>query len=128
VQRAFIARSGATAINRLMRLWLVGVLRARVLGGGSATDAAEGTVENVYDIPSEAADQALIEFARQTKRMKWSVLVRSGGFAQITTNSVRGQYRPDDALNILLRDTGLVGSVGASGIVAVTRGEEHEGQ
>ena len=57
-------------------------------------------------------------------------MVRAGPVRETLPKSPRAPcvVRPDDALNILLRDTGLVGSVGASGIVAVTRGEEYEGQ
>ena len=95
MQRGFIARSATTAINCLIRLLLVGLLLARV-GGVSVVLAAQETVANDYDIASAPADQALIEFARQTRGMKLSVLVPSGDFARISTNPVHGHYRPDE--------------------------------
>ena len=132
MQRGLIARSRATAINGLMGLLLaIAVLAGS--GGGSvvfaAQEAAREAVAYDYDIASAPADQALIEFARQTKGMQLSVLVPSGDFARILTNPVHGHYRPDEALSVLLRDTGLSGSIGATGIVAVTRiGEQDMGR
>ena len=129
MHRGLIARSRATAINGLMGLLLaIAVLAGS--GGGSvvfaAQEAARETVAYDYDIASAPADQALIEFARQTKGMQLSVLVPSGDFARILTNPVHGHYRPDEALSVLLRDTGLSGSIGATGIVAVTRSGEQD--
>ena len=123
--RGFIARSRATANNGLVRLLLVGMLLTRV-GGGSVVLAAEDVVVNDYDIASAPADQALIEFARQTQGMKLSVLVPTGDFARILTHPVHGHYRPDEALTVLLRDTGLAGSIGPTGVVAVTEVGERD--
>src|SRR5580700_4484003 len=124
MHRGLIARSRATAINGLMGLLLAIAVLAGV-GGGSvvfaAQEAAREPVACDYDIASAPADQALIEFARQTKGMRLSVLVPSGDFARTLTNPVHGHYRPDEALSILLHATGLSGSIGATGIVAVTR-------
>ena len=120
MERGFIARSRATAVNGLLGLLLAIVLLVRV-GGGSVVFAAVEAVGNDYDIASAPADQALIEFARQTQGLKLSVLVPSGDFARTLTNPVRGHYRPDEALSVLLRDTGLTGSIGPTGIVAVAR-------
>jgi len=116
--REVIAPCVMAARNSLPRLLLVLVLLVRVWGGTVAF--ADEVVVSVYDIPSGPADQGLIELARQTKGKKLSVLIRSGEFARITTNAVHGQYRPDEALSVLLRDTGLTGSIGPTGIVAVS--------
>jgi len=124
MQRGLIARSRATARNDLMGLLLAIVVLAGS-GGRSvvfaAQEAARETVAYDYDIASAPADQALIEFARQTKGMKLSVLVPTGDFARILTNPVHGHYRPDEALSILLRCTDLSGSISTTGVVAVTR-------
>jgi iron complex outermembrane recepter protein len=124
MQRGLVARFQAAAAGSLKRLLLAGALWACVWGV-SPVSAAQEAIASDYDIASESADQALIEFARQTKEMKLSVLVPSGDFARTSTNAVHGRYPPDEALTILLRDTGLAGSIGPTGIVAITRlGEE----
>jgi len=116
--REIIAPCFMAARSTLPRLLLVLVVLARI-SGGAVVFADEGVVSR-YDISSGPADQGLIELARQTKGKNLSVLIRSGQFARFTTNAVHGQYRPDEALSVLLRDTGLTGSIGATGIVAVS--------
>lgn len=98
---------------------LVCVLLARAWEG--VVVFADAIVVDDYDIPSEPADQGLIEFARQTKGRKLSVLIPSATFARATTNAVHGRYRPDEALSILLHDTGLNGSIRSTGIVTVSK-------
>jgi len=118
----------AAAGNGLMRrLWVIVWLAC--VGWGGIVFAGQTSVREDYDVASAPADKALIEFARQTKGRKLSVLVPSGDFSRIVTNSVLGRYRPDEALSILLRDTGLAGSISATGVVAVTRvGEDDMGE
>ena len=111
--------SAADGDGQMRLLWVLVLLT--YVGWGEVVFAGQVAVREDYDIARGPADQALIEFARQTKEIKLTVLVPSGDFARILTNSVRGHYRPDEALSILLRCTDLSGSISTTGVVAVTR-------
>lgn len=73
----------------------------------------------VFDIPPQSADRALVEFARQARV---SVLFPAGEFSQVTTRALHGEHFVDRALEILLRDTGLVAEVNARGSISVRQG------
>jgi hypothetical protein len=79
-----------------------------------------------YSIDKGPADKALLEYARQSSEVKVSVLFPSDVLSQFTTNALHGQYRADEALNILLRGTGLAGSISAEGVVIITQPQERE--
>src|SRR5690606_27307439 len=52
-----------------------------------------------FDIAGQAADIAILEFARQARL---PVLFPSGSFQDFQTNAVRGEYCVEDALRLLL--------------------------
>jgi iron complex outermembrane recepter protein len=122
--REIIARGSGVTKRRLLKvMWAVLLL---VCAQRGAASFAGSVGVNDYDIPHEAAEQGLIELARQTKTQKLSVLLRSQDVAHTTTHAVRGKYTSDEALSILLRDTGLTGAIGPTGIVSVsTEGEQN---
>jgi iron complex outermembrane receptor protein len=91
-------------------------------GGGLARASVDGLDD--YNIPSESADKALVEFARQSKSIKPSVLIPTEPLSQFKTNVLQGHFRADDALEILLRHTGLSGSIDAAGVLTITREAE----
>ena len=108
-----------TASLPFVALVLVGLQLVQVIGGGSARAAAAEVVSE-YDIPSAPADQALIEFARQTQGMRITVFVRSNDLSRIYTSRLHGAYGASEALVILLRGTGLAGVISEAGVVTLT--------
>ena len=68
------------------------------------------------NIPTQGADKALVEFARQTGI---SVLFPTEQINQITTNAVRGKYEVKEALAVLLRGTGLMAELSETGVLTV---------
>lgn len=69
-----------------------------------------------YNIEPQSADQALIEFARQSEV---SVLFPTERINQITTHRLQGVYVMEEALDVLLRDTGLLPELSAPGVLAI---------
>lgn len=90
------------------------ICTAASLGAVAASAAAAGLV--AFDIASQNAGRALVEFAKQAQV---SMLLPTERINQITTNAVHGEYPIDKALDILLRDTGLVGEVNEEGVLAI---------
>jgi iron complex outermembrane recepter protein len=118
--RELIVRRGIDAGCRsLLGLLLACALLACVPGESFAVAAGSVVVEH-YDIDKAPADQALIELAQQTRSRKLTVLVLAENLARVTTGDIHGSYRPEEALDILLANTGLAGSISAAGVVTVT--------
>lgn len=69
-----------------------------------------------FSIAPQRADRALIEFARQASL---TVLIPTEPISQITAHAVRGHYRVEEALAILLRGTGLQAELTAAGSITV---------
>jgi iron complex outermembrane recepter protein len=69
-----------------------------------------------FDVAAASADRSLVDFARQAHL---SVLFPTGGVSQIRTNEVRGEYDVEQALQLLLRDTGLTAGVTDAGSLIV---------
>lgn len=81
-----------------------------------------------YSITEGPADRTLLEYAKQAREagVGVSVLFRSDVLSQFNTNAVQGRYRADDALDMLLRDTGLAGSISAQGVVIINKTDTGE--
>lgn len=90
------------------------ICTAASLGAVAASAAAAGLI--AFDIASQNAGRALVEFAKQAQV---SMLLPTERINQITTNAVHGEYPIDKALDILLRDTGLIGEVNEDGVLAI---------
>ena len=69
-----------------------------------------------FSIPRERADLALIEFAHQAHLV---VLFPYEEVSRVSTNAVDGTHTVQDALNILLRNTGLTGTIKPDGQLLV---------
>ena len=69
-----------------------------------------------FNIISQRADKALIEFARQAQI---SVLLPAARIGRVNTNELRGNYELEEALAVLLRDTGLSGQLSAAGTLTI---------
>lgn len=80
------------------------------------TSAANAANRIEFNVAPQAADRALVEFARQAGV---SVLLPSEQITQVTTNALEGSYELNEALAILLRNTGLTGEVSAAGTLIV---------
>ena len=110
-------RRGADRIS-----WAVLCLAVLALLAVSVPASAARRVD--FNIARQRADEALVEFARQAGI---SVLLPAAQISQVTTNTLQGNYALEDALAILLRDTGLVGQLSATGTLTV-RHKNDEGE
>jgi len=69
-----------------------------------------------FDIAAQRADRGLIEFARQAGR---SVLIPTERISQFTTRAVHGSHSVEEALGMLLDNSGLSGELIDGGVVTV---------
>ena len=69
-----------------------------------------------FNVAKQSADKALVDFARQAGL---SVLFPTERINQVESNPLRGKYDVDQALAILLRDTGLTAELSATGVLTV---------
>jgi iron complex outermembrane recepter protein len=58
-----------------------------------------------FNLPAQSADRALLAFSKQAKV---DVLFSFDDLRQVRSNPVTGRYEPQQALELLLRDTGFV--------------------
>jgi iron complex outermembrane recepter protein len=78
--------------------------------------AAEPT--KVFDVPPGEAAQTLKRYASQAGRE----IVFAESVGSVPTNAVKGELTPREALDVLLADTGLVGTIDAkTGAIAIRR-------
>lgn len=118
-ERAQVRKQIAVLNLRVRRLLVVCVALTGIWGSGLAL-AATVFVLDSYDIAAGQPDVALVEFARQSRESKLSVLLPTDELNPFRTNALHGRFRAGEALNVLLRDTGLSGSISAEGIVAIS--------
>ena len=106
-------------------LLLTVVALAALLCGAAAWAVAADVVDN-YDITSGSADRTVVEFVRQSTESKLSVVLPANALSQFKTNAVHGRFRAGDALNALLRDSGLEASISGEGVViiSITKGAD----
>ena len=110
-----------------MEAWKRGLVRWVGFAMLCLCSAAVQAVEPAFDfrIPRTEAGSGLNLFAKQSDT---PLLFLSDQVRNRTTNSVNGTYTVREALDILLRDTGISGSLNQSGVltVSVTEPEEQE--
>jgi outer membrane receptor protein involved in Fe transport len=71
-----------------------------------------------FDIPAGTAPAALMAFSKQARQ---EIVFSADALKQVRTAAVKGDYEPDQALSLLLRDTGFVATRGGDGKYVVTR-------
>jgi len=82
----------------------------------SWAELAEDSDKVIFNIPRQRADLSLINFAEQADI---TLLFPLDQIADKTTNKVLGQYSIMDALNRLLKNTGLKTDIGESGQLSI---------
>lgn len=99
---------------------------AAVLIAGSVqaqTRSPAGTAQTSFDIPAQAAGEALNAFARQSG---WRILFPYDAVEGKRTRTVRGEMNNEEALNRLLADTGLIVASRENGVITLC--EEESGR
>ena len=91
--------------------WVVGFVF--MLVGAAASQAQEYHL----DIPSQKVDDALAVLAKETESL---LLFPYDDIRAVHSTAVHGQYRLEEALGLLLRNTGLQGSLTHSGVISVS--------
>ena len=91
--------------------WVVGFVF--MLVGAAASQAQEYHL----DIPSQKVDDALAVLAKETESL---LLFPYDDIRAVHSTAVHGRYRLEEALSLLLRNTGLQGSLTHSGVISVS--------
>ena len=100
-----------------------GVLCIGIVACGLMSAAAtEMLVE--FNIPQQRADAALNAFAQQAEIQ---LLFPYDTVRQFTANPLFGSYSPEEALGILLQDTGLKGAFSEQGHLSIQLDEHYQG-
>lgn len=110
-------------MRRRMHFACIGLIVACFVWGATAAQSAESDLV-LFDIPRQPLDLALTSFARQARVAALFPLELVQGKV---ANLVRGRYRPNDALAILLRGTGLEGHVDPAGRLSLRSSEPVSG-
>ena len=85
---------------------------------------AESTERHRFQIPQQRADQTLTQFAEQADL---TLVFQFDQVANITTNAINGVYTVSEAIELLLRDTDLVATIGAEGLLSI-KNKKHFGK
>lgn len=79
-----------------------------------------------FDLPAEAAEQALKKFSRQSGL---EVLFATESAAKVTTNAVKGRFTPKEAIGQMLGGTTLVANQdAATGAMKISRANDPNAQ
>lgn len=110
-RRRIAGPRGWLAVGTIAAYATLGANRpALAAGGGEAEAGAAGTAATLplqrFNIGAGPLDTAIAEYEKVTS-LKVRVVLPSGTLAGFTTQGVSGLYREDEAMRILLRDTGL---------------------
>ena len=89
----------------------------------TTSGACAGEPRYEYDVPAAKASISLSLLAQQSNT---PLLYLNDDIRETETNRVRGTYTVKEALEILLEDTGIVGSINQSGVLTVTVAEPEE--
>ncbi len=87
-----------------LRIILAVLLVALFVAGGASAAATEQTAKP-FNLPADTATKALRQFTEQSGI---PVVFGTATAAQVRTNTVQGEFTPDEAMARLLADTGLV--------------------
>ena len=91
--------------------WLAGFVL--LLAGAAASQAKEYHL----DIPSQKVENALAVLAKETESL---LLFPYDDIHAVNSTAVHGRYRLEEALSLLLHNTGLQGSLTHSGVISVS--------
>ncbi|MBL8552255.1 MAG: TonB-dependent receptor [Hyphomonadaceae bacterium] len=105
--------SGRRNARALISL-LVASASVIALQANASAQAQTAVATRTYDIPSQSLSSALTEFARQSDVR---ILYAHDDLAGRTAPTLRGSYRTEDALRILLADTGLTARIADDGSI-----------
>lgn len=95
-----------------------------LLAGATLTYAAGDVTSRNFNVPADHAERSLKMFSEQSGR---GVIFVTDAVRGLRTNSVKGQFTSAEALDLLLRNTGLVSSNdAATGAFAVRRANPDE--
>ena len=104
-------------VHRISRWHSALLLLAFLVPLATSTLAAEARATRRFDIQRQLADQALLEFATQAGV---TFMFPADDATKVWANAVHGEFTPADALDRLLRRTGLEPWTRAGGILDVT--------
>lgn len=89
-----------------------------VLAGLLGLASPLGATPVKFEIPAQPAPAALMAFAKQART---EVVFSADNLANVRANEVMGEYEPETALGLLLKDTGFTHRRNSSGKFVVTR-------
>ena len=92
--------------------------------GFNCVQAEPGDNLKDFDIPRQSADKALNAFAQQAEMQ---LLFPYDTVKQYVANKIKGRYTPKNALEILLRDTGLKADLSESGHLTIKKDDQYTG-
>lgn len=99
----------------MLRSLLTAIFLLALTGHGAGANATDERIR--FDIPAGNARDGLNAFAAQARL---PLLYREDDLQATRTNAVRGEYTVHEALEILVRDTGITAALNSSGVVTIT--------
>jgi len=103
----------------IVRVLLVAALTGSPTGG-SATDLPR---EQHFDIPQQPVDKALDTLATQANVFLLFPYDQVREVLELNANPINGMYSIQDALVIMLKNTGLTGALTDSGVITISRND-----
>jgi hypothetical protein len=101
-------RWNATRLRALLSFglaaWLPSWAPAAQESNFATTVVARPENEFEFDVPAQPASSALLEFARQANV---EVIFSFDSLSRVRSNALQGRYRPNEALVVLLKNTGF---------------------
>jgi len=91
---------------------------AALLAGGFDAPALAGSAQQTFDIPAQPMDSALTELA---DRAGLRLLYQAGAVGALRSRPVSGRHTPEQALKIMLADSGLTYRKTAGGAITVAQ-------
>ncbi|MEY4939697.1 MAG: hypothetical protein RIQ93_1432 [Verrucomicrobiota bacterium] len=82
-----------------------------LLVGATLARAGSDVARRAFDVPADHAERSLKAFSEQSG---CGVIFVTDAVKGLRTNPVKGHFTPAEALDLLLRNTGLVGSSDAA--------------
>lgn len=102
---------------------LAAALFSGLLALAAATAGADGARRMQFDIAAQALTTALVKFSEQAGLQFTAPGVSLG---EVKSGEVKGEYSPDTALSLLLKDTGFTYRFVDEGTVAIRRATEEK--
>ncbi|TAJ92310.1 MAG: TonB-dependent receptor [Gammaproteobacteria bacterium] len=98
----------------MLRSLLVAISLLVLCGHSGETRAQDERIR--FDIPAGDAREGLNAFAAQSRL---PLLYRASDLLNARTNAIQGEYTASEALEILVRDTGIIATLNTSGVVTI---------